>query len=107
MVRRLADEKHNRRVFGVSKGPWVGHLPHGFVLSEIARVRQAAGSIATRVTGREGCLVVYPCGMLWVDEGAPGVVTLSAFVEGLRVELRDRKELPRRERWSLVGLEVL
>ena len=94
----------NRSIYGVETGPWIGRVPHGWIGSELARVRSGPGS-GDLLTMREGSLLHYPSGWFWLDHSALGFVELGWAGEVPLEEVTDTA-LARRERSVLTTLKL-
>jgi len=94
----------NRSIYAVETGPWIGRIPHGWVGSELARVRSGPGR-GVLLAMREGSLLHYPSGWIWFDHSALGFVELGWAGEVPLEEVIDTA-LPRRQRDVLTTLKL-
>jgi hypothetical protein len=94
----------NRTIYGVETGPWVGRVPHGWIGSELTRIRSGPGR-GDLLAMREGSLVHYPSGWIWLDHSALGFVELGWAGEVPLEEVTDTA-LPRRQRGIVTTLKL-
>ena len=94
----------NRSTFGVETGPWIGHVPAGWILSELARFRSGPGRWDLLFM-REGSILLYPSGWIWLDHGALGWVELGWAGQVPLEEVEDTG-LPRYQRSLLTTLRA-
>jgi hypothetical protein len=106
VAKRLDDvtSSKNRSIYGVEAGPWIGHVPNGWTVSELVRVRSGPGR-GDLLAMREGSLVLYRSGWFWFDHCAVGFVELGWAGEVPLEEVTDTA-LPRRQRSVLTTLKL-
>lgn len=74
---RPVQARRQRDQFGIESGPWIGRVPDGWRLTELARMRTGKDGRGSDLALREGSLLVYPSGLVWLDHIALGSVTLG------------------------------
>jgi hypothetical protein len=94
----------NRLAFGVETGPWIGRVPDGWLLSELARVRSGPGQ-GDLLFLKEGSLLLYPSGWLWLDHAELGCVLVGWAGQDEPEEVTDT-QLPRSQRRMLTTLRI-
>jgi hypothetical protein len=94
----------NRTTYGVESGPWIGRVPDGWLVSELARVRSGPGQ-GDLLFMREGSLLLYPSGWLWLDHAALGCVLVGSAGKDQPEEVTDT-QLPRSQRRMLTTLRI-
>jgi hypothetical protein len=94
----------NRLAYGVETGPWIGRVPDGWLVTELARVRSGPGQ-GDLLFMREGSLLLYPSGWLWLDHAALGCVLVGWAGQDQPEEVTDR-QLPRLHRKMLTTLRI-
>jgi len=94
----------NRSTFGVETGPWIGRVPDGWIASELARARSGPDR-GDLLFMREGSLLLYPSGWIWLDHAALGWVELGWAGQEPLEEVTDT-DLPRRQRSVLTTLKL-
>ncbi len=94
----------NRSAYGVETGPWIGRVPGGWLVSELARVRSGLGQ-GDLLFMREGSLLLYPSGWLWLDHAALGCVLVGWAGQDQPEEVTDT-QLPRSQRRMLTTLRI-
>lgn len=100
----LVTSSRNRSTFGVETGPWIGRVPDGWIASELARSRSGPGRWDLLFM-REGSLLLYPSGWIWLDHAALGWVELGWAGQVHLEEVTDTA-LPRRWRSVLTTLKL-
>jgi hypothetical protein len=94
----------NRLAYGVETGPWIGRVPDGWLLTELARVRSGPGQ-GDLLFMREGSLLLYPSGWLWLDHAELGCVLVGWAGQDQPEEVADT-QLPRSQRRMLTTLRI-
>jgi hypothetical protein len=95
---------HNRSNFGVETGPWIGRVPTGWTVAELARFRSGPGQTDLFFM-REGSLLLFPSGLIWFDHANLGFVAPSWVGRDAMEEVTDT-DLPRSQRRVLTTIRL-